>query len=78
MGPLDALLSANGDRLDVLGAEHRAAAAAAGVTAIVRNRRVANEMLAGRTDRRDAVVSAEVGSNARLGVLTTGAAILRR
>ena len=44
-----ALRAAHGDRLDVLAAEHGAAAAAAGVTAVVRDRRVADA----RAHRRD-------------------------
>ena len=56
--PLDAPLAAHGDRLDLLGAEHRAAAAAAGVAAVVRDRRVAHQALARRPDRRDAEAGA--------------------
>ena len=57
--PLAPLRAAHGDRLDVLGAEHRAAAAAAGVAAVVRDRGVAHPALAGRADRRDLEVGAE-------------------
>ncbi len=59
MRPLDALRAAHGDRLDVLAAEHGPAAAAAGVPAVVRDRRVADGTLAGGPDRRDPVVGAE-------------------
>ena len=57
--PLAALRAAHGDRLDVLAAEHRAAAAAAGVAAVVRDRGVAHGALAGRADRGDPEVGAE-------------------
>ena len=50
---------AHGDRLEPLGAEHRAEPAAAGVAAVVRDRRVADEPLAGRPDRGDAVGGSE-------------------
>ncbi len=48
--PLAALRAAHGDRLDVLAAEHGAAAAASGVAAVVRDRRVADQR-ARRPDR---------------------------
>ena len=62
MRPLAALRPAHGNRLDVLAAEHRSAAAAAGVTAVVRDRGVAHAALAGRPDRGDAIVGAEPGA----------------
>src|SRR6185436_1210290 len=46
-------------RLDVLAAQHRAAAAATGVAPIVRDRRVENAALAGWPDRGNAIVGAE-------------------
>src|SRR5688500_2973969 len=47
IGPLDALLAAYRDRLDVLAAKDGAAAAAAGVSAVVRDRRVADTAFPG-------------------------------
>ena len=76
--PLAALRPAHGDRLDVLAAQHRAAAAAAGVPAVVRDRRVADRALAGRPDRRDAVVGAEPRAQRRFGLLARRAAQIRR
>ena len=51
--------AAHRDGLDVLAAEHRAAAAAAGMPAVVRDRGVAHRALAGRADRGDLIVGAE-------------------
>ena len=64
--PLAALRAAHGDRLDVLAAQHGAAAAAAGVAAVVRDRGVADRVLAGRADRRDPIVGAEPRSQRSL------------
>ena len=50
--PLAALRAAHGDGLDVLAAQHGPAPAAAGVATVVRDRRVADRVLAGRADRR--------------------------
>ena len=50
---------AHRDRLEVLGAEHRAQAAASGVAAVVRDRGEAHARLAGRPDRGDPPVAGE-------------------
>ena len=65
--PLAALGAAHGDRLDVLAAQHGAAPAAAGVAAVVRDRRVADRVLAGGADRRDLIVGAEPRFQRRFG-----------
>ena len=54
-----ALRTADGNRLDILRTQHGAAAAAAGVPAVVRNRGVAHQPLAGRADRGDLKIGAE-------------------
>ena len=58
---------AHGDRLQPLGAHHRAEPAAARVAAVVRDRGEADELLARRPDRRDAVRRAEPLAQPRLG-----------
>ena len=78
MRPLAALRAAHGDRLDVLAAQHGAAAAAAGVAAVVRDRRVADRVLAGGADRGDLIVGAKPRAQRRLGHLACGAAKVRR
>ena len=54
-----AAVGADGDRLEELGAHHRAEPAAAGVAAVVRDRREADELLARRPDRGHPVGGAE-------------------
>src|SRR5207244_11447251 len=61
VGQIASMRSAHGNSLDVLAAKHRAAAAASGMPPVVRDRRVADEALAGRPDRRNPVVGAEPG-----------------
>ena len=60
--------AAHRDRLDVLRAQDRAEAAAAGVTAVVRDGRVADEPLAGGADRGDAPRRSEPLAEPRLGL----------
>ena len=69
-----ALRAANGDGLDVLRAQHRAAAAAAGVPAVVRDRGIAHQPLAGRADRGDLKFGAQAGSRNRLSASPAGQA----
>ena len=59
---------AHGDGLEPLGAEHGAEAAAAGVAAVVRDRRVAHEPLAGGPDRGDPVGGPELLAQPLLGL----------
>ena len=59
---------ADGDRLEELGAEHRAEPAAARVAAVVRDGGVLDEVLAGRADRRDAPGLAEPLAQPLLGL----------
>ena len=70
-GPIAALRSTDGNGFEVLAAEHRSAAAAAGVAAVVRNRRVSNTALAGRSNRRDAEIAAEPSAQLFLGCTDT-------
>ena len=58
----------DGDRLDVLRAQHRAEPAAARVAAVVRDRRVPDEPLAGRADGGDAPRRAEMLAEPLLGL----------
>ena len=60
--------SAHGDGLQPLGAQDGAEAAAAGVAAVVGDRRVAHEPLAGRPDRGDAVRGPELLAQPGLGL----------
>ena len=59
---------AHGDRLEPLGAHHRAEPAAARVAAVVRDGREADQPLARGPDRRDAVGGAEPLAQRRLGL----------
>ena len=59
---------AHGDGLELLGAEHGAETAATGVTAVVRDGRVAHEPLAGGADRGDAIRGPEPLAKALLGL----------
>ena len=65
MRPLAPLRAADGNRLQVLAAEHRAAAAAAGMASVVRDRRVADPAFPGGANRRDLIVRAEAGLERR-------------
>src|SRR5262245_58887146 len=76
MCPLAAPCAAYGDGFDVLAAQHRAAAAATGVTAVVRDGGVANAMLAGGADGSELKISAETRLQCRFGLRAAGAAYI--
>src|SRR5690349_1766861 len=59
MRPLSTLRPADRDRLDVLCTQYRPAAAAAGMAAVMRDGSEANQVLAGRPDRRDPIICAQ-------------------
>src|SRR5205085_9868297 len=68
--PLAALCAADGDGFDVLRAEHRAAAAAASVTAVVRDGGVAHLPLAGGANHGEAKFRAKSLAQSLLSIAT--------
>src|SRR5262245_39805831 len=74
MRPRASLSAVNGNGLDVLCTQNRAAAAAAGMPPVVRDRRVANLPLAGRTNGGDAVFGSEPSTQSLFRHVARGAA----
>src|SRR6185295_17752450 len=78
IGPLTSLRAAHRHGLDVLRAEYGAGTAAAGVPAVVRDRRVADAALPRRPDRCNPEIGTEPGPHLLLGHRTRVAAQVLR
>ena len=76
--PLGRCVPRTRDRLDILRAQHRPAAAPPGMAAIVRNSGVANQMLTRRPDRCDPIISAKPRFQCRFSLPARCASMFRR
>jgi hypothetical protein len=76
MGPLDSARTADRDRLDLLGAQHGAAAAAPSMPSVVRDGGVAYEPLASGTDRGNSIARTETALQRCFRLLARDIAIL--